>query len=263
MLGIPLLQFLFLAGTALLVASMFLYWMLFKTENETSQVYRRWQILFGLIVLVLHGILTRGAPAILLFAAICTAVGTAAEIFGLKKGWIFGRYRYTDRMGPKLSGPLPVVVPLMWFAICYLGGSMTDLLVSGLSLPAAAVPPVRAVAAAGIVTLFDMVIDPIAVAEKRWVWEKPGGYHGIPASNFIGWFAIVLVIFLFLNRLFYSIPVRPEVPDWICDLPAFGFCLFLAFSAKVCTERNMKRAGVIGWTGFVLLAAAGMAAVLQ
>jgi uncharacterized membrane protein len=252
----------FFAGAALLVASMFVYWILFKTENATSQTYRKVQILFGLIVLAVHGVVTRGGWPILTFMAVCAAVGMVVEAFGVKKGWIFGNYRYTNRMGPRLFGSLPVVIPLLWIVICYLGGSMADLLVSGTSFPDQAVPSVRALAAAGIITLFDAVIDPIAVAEKRWVWERPGAYHGIPASNFIGWFGTVLLIFLLLNRSFYSIPARPGIPGWMLHLPAFGYCLFLAFGANVCMERNLKRAGAIGWIASILLAAAGLAALL-
>lgn len=259
---LPSLQTLFLAGAALLVASMFAYWILFKTENEASQTYRKLQIIFGLAVLTAHGIMTRGGRAFLTFAAVCAAVGVVVETLGVKKGWIFGKYRYTDRMGPKLFGPLPLVIPLMWFVICYLGGSMAELLAGGFSLKGAAVPSVRALTAAGIITLFDAVIDPIAVAEKRWIWKEPGGYHGVPASNFIGWFAAVLLIFLLLNRFFYSIPARPGVPNWMFYLPAFGLCLFLSFCANVCMERNLKRAGVIGWATSVLLTAAGLAALL-
>ena len=259
---LPLPQILFLAGAALLVASMFAYWILFKTENDSSQNYRKMQILFGLAVLTAHGVMTRGGRALLTFAAVCVAVGTAFEAAGVKKGWIFGKYRYTDRMGPILFGSLPLAIPLMWFVVCYLGGSMAELLVDGLSLPDPAVPSVRALAAAGIITLFDAVIDPIAVAEKRWVWEEPGGYHGVPVSNFFGWFATVLLIFLLLNRFFYPVPARPGIPNWMLHLPAFGYCLFLAFCANVCIERNLKRAGVIGWMASVLLAAAGLGTML-
>ena len=262
MTGLPLLQVLFLAGAGLLVASMFAYWLLFKTENGASQTFRKLQILLGLAVVVMHGAATRGGRPILAFAAVCLAVGTLFESVGVKHGWIFGNYRYSDSMGLKLFGSLPVVVPLMWFTLCYLGGSMADLLASGPFIPDPAVPAVRALAAAGIVTLFDAVIDPIAVDEKRWVWKKPGRYHGVPASNFMGWFATTLLIFLLLNRFFYSIPVRPGIPGWMVPLPAFGFCLFFAFCANVCVERNLKPAGILGWIAFVVLTAAGLAAVL-
>jgi uncharacterized membrane protein len=254
---------LFLAGAAILVASMFAYWVLFKTENEASGTYRKGQILFGLTVLVLHGILTRGVLPIGAFMLVCLSVGTTVEILGVKKGWIFGRYRYSASMGPKVFGSLPAAVPLMWFAICYLGGSMAELLVSGIHLSTAALPFARTAAASGIVALFDAVIDPIAVAEKRWIWEKPGRYHGVPLSNFAGWFATSVVIFTLLNPFFYECPARRGVPGWIVFLPAFGHCLFLALCAKVCMERNLKTAGVAGWVTSVLLLLMGIAAFLK
>jgi uncharacterized membrane protein len=255
------LKTLFLAGAALLVASMFAYWLLFKTENRASQIYRKGQILFGLIVLILHGLLTRGVGPLTMFAVVCLSVGTVAETLGVSKGWIFGRYRYSESMGPRLFGSLPLAVPLMWFAICYLGGSIAELLVRGMSLPSAALPPVRVVVASGIVTLFDAVIDPIAVSENRWIWEKPGRYHGVPLSNFIGWLATAMVIFTPLQVFFYQFPTRQGVPGWLVFLPAFGHCLFLALCAKVCMERDLRLAGVIGWVTSILLFVAGITAL--
>jgi len=252
------LKTLFLTGAALLVASMFAYWLLFKTENRASQIYRKGQILFGLIVLILHGLLTRGAGPLTMFAVVCLLAGTVAEMLGVRKGWIFGRYRYSESMGPRLFGSLPVAVPLMWFVICYLGGSMMELIVRGMNIPAAALPPVRVAVAAGIVTLFDAVIDPIAVAEKRWIWEKPGRYHGVPFSNFVGWFATAMVIFTLLNPLYFQYAVRQGVPGWFAFLPAFGHCLFLALCANVCMERDLRLAGIIGWAGAVAFSAAGI-----
>jgi uncharacterized membrane protein len=252
---------LFLSGTALLVASMFAYWVLYKTENESSQTYRKGQVFLGLSVLILHGILVRGVRPMAGFALVCLSVGTVAEMFGVKKGWIFGRYRYLERMGPKLFGPLPAVIPLLWLEVCYLGGSLAELLSRGMHLHATVIPWVRIAVASGIVTLFDAVIDPIAVSEGRWIWEKPGRYHGIPAGNFIGWFFTAAVIFTLLNSFFYRIPVRHGISGWLLFLPAFGHCLFLALCAKVCMERNLKSAGVIGWVAAAVFFTAGILAL--
>ncbi|GIS54397.1 hypothetical protein Ct9H90mP29_14390 [bacterium] len=50
--------------------------------------------------------------------------------------------------------------------------------------------------------VLDMVLDPIAVDEKRWSWDFPGVYYGIPLLNFFGWFltvAMILSIFFLIH----------------------------------------------------------------
>jgi uncharacterized membrane protein len=40
--------------------------------------------------------------------------------------------------------------------------------------------------------MFDLFIDPIAVAAGYWVWFKPGRiYYGIPLLNYVGWFVLM------------------------------------------------------------------------
>ena len=52
-----------------------------------------------------------------------------------------------------------------------------------------------------LVTILDLVLDPIAVDEGRWKWQSPGKYYGIPIKNFFGWF-LNTVIILFFYELF-------------------------------------------------------------
>ena len=103
-----------------------------------------------------------------------------------------------------------------------------------------------------MVLLFDIVADPIAVNEGRWVWEKHSRYYGIPFSNFAGWFATAFSIFSLFIVLMS--PVRnPGISKWIAYLPAFGYWIFLALCVRVCFERKLKWAGVIGICACVAL----------
>lgn len=54
------------------------------------------------------------------FAGLALGLGWFAEQMGSSRGWFFGRYTYTDVLGPAL-GNVPVVIALMWFALCWLG----------------------------------------------------------------------------------------------------------------------------------------------
>jgi uncharacterized membrane protein len=45
-------------------------------------------------------------------------------------------------------------------------------------------------------TAIDLVIDPLAANNLAfWVWRDGGPYFGAPVVNFIGWFAVSLIIF--------------------------------------------------------------------
>ena len=140
---------------------------------------------------------------------------------------------------------------------------MAELLFRRTGLGGFALSALRTAASAGIVTLFDAVIDPIAVNERRWVWEEPGTYHGVPAGNFAGWFATAAAIFMPLQASYYRIPPRIDVPPWIWFMPAFGHCLFLLLCAKVCMERGLRAAGAVGLTASALLTIAGILSLFR
>ena len=43
-----------------------------------------------------------------------------------------------------------------------------------------------------LAVVFDLFIDPVAVAAGYWVWLKPGRiYYGIPLLNYVGWFVLM------------------------------------------------------------------------
>jgi putative membrane protein len=45
---------------------------------------------------------------------------------------------------------------------------------------------------AAFAMVFDLFIDPLAVAAGYWIWFKPGSvYYGIPLLNYVGWFVLM------------------------------------------------------------------------
>jgi putative membrane protein len=59
-------------------------------------------------------------------------------------------------------------------------------------------------------TAWDLALDPQMVAWGFWIWAEPGGYFGIPWSNFIGWVLTTALI---------TVVVRPtELPTEILVL---------------------------------------------
>lgn len=143
--------------------------------------------LAGLIVLVSAGP-ARGA---LLLAA--GLLGFAFEWIGLEGGWLFGEYAYTDVLAPKLLG-VPLVMISAWLV---LAGYVHDRL-AGRPWPAG----LKIALGAGLLTAIDLVIDPLAAGPLQyWRWIDGGGFYGVPAHNFAGWFAAGAIILAMLELL--------------------------------------------------------------
>jgi len=60
------------------------------------------------------------------FALLAVPIGWFAEQMGSSRGWFFGSYTYTDVLGPAV-GNVPIVIPLMWFALCLIGLVLANL----------------------------------------------------------------------------------------------------------------------------------------
>lgn len=157
-----------------------------------------------------------GARAALRFALIAVVLGWIAEELGSRFGWFFGSYTYTEVLGPRL-GSVPFVIPLMWFALTYIGYVIANLIVwqtpsdgaSGLGQNL-----VQSLLAAMIVTAYDLGADPYMVFKlKAWIMTKlDGGWFGETMQGFAGWmFVSFVIVFLFRLGLKRS-PPAPAAP---------------------------------------------------
>jgi len=154
-----------------------------------------------------------GARAALRFALIAVVLGWAAEEMGSRYGWFFGSYTYTEVLGPRV-GSVPFVIPLMWFALTYIGYVIANLMVW--QVPSDGAAPlgqtlVQSLLAAMIVTAYDLGADPYMVFKlKAWIMTKTdGGWFGETLQGFAGWMLVSFVI-VFLFRL--GLRRRPPVP---------------------------------------------------
>jgi uncharacterized membrane protein len=115
--------------------------------------------------------------------AISFAAGFLAEAIGASTGYPFGRYSYTSTLAPSVFG-VPLVVAGAWMILIAW--------VRQLSIPVWA--------GALAMTLFDLVIDPLAANTLGyWKWTSAGPYFGVPLSNFAGWFCVSFLILTILR----------------------------------------------------------------
>ena len=137
------------------------------------------------------------APA-LRFVGIGVVLGWIAEQLGATQGLFFGSYTYTEVLGPRI-GAVPFIIPLMWFALCYVAYVIANLIVW--QAPTDGAPPalqslVMSFIAAMIVTAYDLGADPYMVFTlKAWIMTKTdGGWFGETLQGFLGWMGVSFVI---------------------------------------------------------------------
>jgi putative membrane protein len=108
------------------------------------------------------------------------ATATAVEGISVLTGFPYGRFSYSDALGPLLLGTVPFALPLSYLPML-LGAVSVARRISGTDR-------LRTVlSSAAILVAFDLALDPGAVAAGLWEWEDPGIYYGVPATNYLGW----------------------------------------------------------------------------
>jgi uncharacterized membrane protein len=143
---------------------------------------------------LLHGTLRYCARGIAAFAFICLVVSNLFENLGVATGFPFGSYFYTDALGPKLFY-VPLLIGPAYLGVGYMAWVLGTILVGDVKRGAFPLSTIAApFIAAFIMVLWDLSLDPTAsTVQKWWIWERGGGFFGVPLSNYLGWFLTVYV----------------------------------------------------------------------
>ena len=152
----------------------------------------------------------------LAFMSVAAILSFFAEYFGTTTGGIFGEYYYTDVLGPKILGEVPVVIPFTWFLMIYPSYLIANLIASGHPLveTRSSWKSVLWLSLLGgmVMTAWDLTLDPYMVGfEKAWVWTQGGSYFGIPIQNYVGWVATTFLVFVVFRLLERHIPLKPQI----------------------------------------------------
>ncbi len=154
-----------------------------------------------------------GVRAALKFVLVAVTFGWFAEQMGVSHGWFFGRYVYTDVLGWRL-GDVPLVIPLMWFALCYSCYVIGNLIVWRSPLddsPSLSGAVFMSLLAAMIVTAFDLGADPYMVYQlKAWTMTKTDGWwFGETVQGFFGWVFVACAILISFRLSVRKQTLRP------------------------------------------------------
>lgn len=128
-------------------------------------------------------------------------IGGLAEIVGVHTGRPFGEYAYTGSLGPQVFG-VPLVVPLAWTMAAWPAWRVAGLLSTGRTgrrgRTGSTARVGRWLAGSWALASWDLFLDPQMVAGHHWVWAHPApslpGIGGIPASNFLGWLGVSVLV---------------------------------------------------------------------
>lgn len=138
--------------------------------------------------------------AFFVFAGVVLLSSFLAEVLGVHTGLLFGSYGYGEALGPKLWG-VPLLIAANWLLLVYVTGIMVQ------ALPAA--PWIRALAAAMLMVLLDLLIEPVAAVLDLWTWES----YRIPAGNYLAWLILGWLFQVYFQRAGFARhnPLAPVV----------------------------------------------------
>jgi uncharacterized membrane protein len=173
---------------------------------------------------VLHGSQSLGWKHTALLLFLTFAVSLLFESVGVATGWIYGPYHYTDKLGIKFLGLVPLLIPVAWFMMTY----------PSYIIARSIVPTIKkvwlwrlVVAAVGglVMTAWDLAMDPMMVAGGHWVWEKTGAYFGIPLQNYWGWWLTIFVTFWLFLTIARIRPGSLAISDLFDRLPVWSYAI--------------------------------------
>jgi uncharacterized membrane protein len=173
-------------------------------------------VVLGSLLSVVHAWLSRGLRTAVGLLLLVAVAAIAFESVGLATGFPYGRYEYSDVLGPTLLG-VPFLVPLAWLMMAWPSWVLADRLAAPLRPARRAA--LRVGAAAAVFAAWDVVLDPQMVQAGYWTWThpRPGlpGIDTVPLTNLAGWLLAGLVLMALLDRLVArtSVPDSPRIGD--------------------------------------------------
>ncbi|MBN1539980.1 MAG: carotenoid biosynthesis protein [Candidatus Thermoplasmatota archaeon] len=137
--------------------------------------------LLGMGILVLYPFIRKKDIPLLVWALVMYILTFTIEALGVWTGAVFGEYEYGPTLGPGLFG-VPLVIGFNWVMVVM--GAME------LSMFIVRDRRICPVIAGALATLFDVVLEPVAIELDYWTWE--GG--SIPVQNYVAWFIIATLM---------------------------------------------------------------------
>jgi uncharacterized membrane protein len=194
-----------------------------------------WSVLVPCMALFcfVHSYIMLGLHRALTLLGLATSIAFCAEYYGESTGILFGPYCYTDVLGPKILGRVPMLIPFAWYMMFYPSYVVTNILTE--TRPVSKRRETTwivwlSLLSALIMTAWDITMDPVmsfypgggstdwcnarglheaTLGHPAWVWKEGGVHFGVPLQNYAGWMATAFVVFLIYRLLERRIAQRP------------------------------------------------------
>jgi uncharacterized membrane protein len=191
-------------------------------------VFARGQVVLAALALGVVLVRRTRAAWIPAFVAIYV-LSLTSELSGTTLGLPFGPYHYTDGLGPKWFGHVPLLIPLSWFLM-----AVPSLAIARRLAGPTASTIARILIGSFVLLSWDLALDPaMSHATKYWIWGDgaTGPYYGMPWLNLFGWYITGVALMIVLewrraDRWLDAIPVR-----WLAGFYASNLALSLGIDA--------------------------------
>src|SRR4051812_21714893 len=199
-----------------------------RVYGEAFVLFARGQILLAAAVL-LAVLVRRGGGAFLPAFLAIYATSLISELSGTTVGLPFGPYSYTEGLGPKWFGHVPLLIPLSWFLMAVPSYAIARHLTA-----APPPPPARVLVGSLVLLSWDLALDPaMSHATKYWVWGDgvDGPYYGMPWLNLFGWYVTGVALMAVLAALRSDRWLAKVPPRWLAAFYAVNLALSLGIDA--------------------------------
>lgn len=178
-------------------------------------------------------ILSTGWKRGLLIIVALWVTGTCIEAFGILTGFPYGKFLYPGgTIGAKIANVVPWTVGFAWAPLVIgsyvLAGYILQKAPLWLKLSGGAL----------ILTLFDAILDPAAVALRYWEYVGTTQYYGVPLTNFGGWLVSGTIGNILLHQL--------RGPHKLLAGAVTSFLMQISFWTVICLSFQLWIPGAIG-----------------
>jgi len=153
-------------------------------------------VLPALAFAILHGAIAYRMRGILTFILLSVVIGNIFENLSIFTGFPFGRYHFTDVMGPKVLA-VPILLGLAYAGMGYISWTVARVILGDAGAPLTGSRLItRPIVAAFVMVAWDFSQEAIwSNLVHGWRWHDGGSYFGVPLANFFGWYLTVYLIY--------------------------------------------------------------------
>lgn len=190
---------------------------------SSYQLFSQGQVWFAFVLIVIYLSRSVGIKWLASFALVY-GLSLSSELMGTNYGLPFGAYTYTELLGYKILGHVPVVIPLSWFYMALPSYFIARQTFKGEDSPGRTLKIIAL--GALLLTIWDLALDPaMSYLTPFWVWSDTGPYYNMPWLNLAGWYVTGLALMGAFTALKTSNWVDSLDRRWV--LPYYGLNVIL------------------------------------